>query len=151
VALFWPIEGRHEVDLRPLDQSLRARGARVAYPCQGEEGRMPFRWVADPATMAERGHLFAEPSEEDPLVGGDGATLGELGVIVVPALAVDPLGHRIGYGGGYYDRALAGLPASTKTIAVAYDFQLISEVPVTDGDLPVSLVVTDGRVLSPEP
>src|SRR5581483_11137056 len=48
VALFWPIEERHEVDLRPLDARLRARGVRVAYPgVDPETGAMAFRFVAD--------------------------------------------------------------------------------------------------------
>jgi 5-formyltetrahydrofolate cyclo-ligase len=148
VALFWPIEDRHEVDLRPLDAALRAKGARVAYPALAEAGDMVFHFVADPARMQERGHMFAEPGADDPLVGGDGLDLAELDVIVVPALAIDPSGHRIGYGAGYYDRALARTRASlTLSIGVAYDFQLVSEVPVTAGDVAVYLVVTDRRVL----
>ena len=92
--------------------------------------------------------MFAEPGADDPLVGGDGLDLAELDVIVVPALAIDPSGHRIGYGAGYYARALARTRASlTLSIGVAYDFQLVSEVPVTAGDVAVYLVVTDRRVL----
>jgi 5-formyltetrahydrofolate cyclo-ligase len=149
VALFWPMLERHEVDLRPLDAELRARGVRIAYPGIGEDGEMVFRWVADPLAMAEQGHMFAEPGPADPLVGGDGMHLSEIEAMIVPALAVDPTGHRIGYGAGYYDRALARLSAAQMTIAVAYDFQLISEVPVTAGDLAVRLTVTDRRLLDP--
>jgi len=148
VTLFWPMLERHEVDLRELDVALRARGASIAYPAIGEDGDMVFRHVADPSRMVERGHMFAEPSEEDPLVGGDGRDLASIDVVVVPALAVDPTGHRIGYGAGYYDRALArAAPGGATSIAVAYDFQLISEVPVTEGDVAVRFVVTDHRVL----
>jgi 5-formyltetrahydrofolate cyclo-ligase len=149
VALFWPMVERHEVDLRPLDAALRAKGVHVAYPAIGEDGDMVFRDVADPLRMVERGHMFAEPGDEEPLVGGDGRDLSSIDVMVVPAIAIDPAGHRIGYGAGYYDRALARLAPGQVTIGVAYDFQLISEVPVTDGDLPVSLVVTDHRVIDP--
>lgn len=140
VALFWPIDARHEVDLRPLDAALRARGATVAYPSiDPDTGDMVFRFVDDVARLEDAGYGFAEPPKEAPA-----AT--ELDVIVVPAIAVDPAGHRIGYGAGYYDRTLPKYPGAV-AIAVAYDFQLIAEVPVTEGDVACGWVVTDARVL----
>ncbi len=67
IALFWPMEDRHEVDLRPLDAQLRARGARVAYPAIDPETRvMTFRFVADPADLAPRGLGFREPDAQAP-------------------------------------------------------------------------------------
>jgi len=70
----------------------------------------------------------------------------EVDFALVPALAIDPRGHRIGYGGGYYDKLLPRL-LGAKTCAVAYDFQLIAEVPELPFDRTVDLVVTDDRVL----
>ena len=70
----------------------------------------------------------------------------EIDFALVPALAIDPRGHRIGYGGGYYDKLLPRL-LGAKTCAVAYDFQLIAEVPELPFDRTVDLVVTDDRVL----
>ena len=94
VALFWPIEARHEIDLRPLHDALRAMDKKIAYPVLGEApGVMEFRFVDDESTLEERGHGFAEPPEDAPLVAP-----GELDVIVVPALALDARGGRIGYG-----------------------------------------------------
>ena len=66
----------------------------------------------------------------------------------MPALAYDPAGFRIGYGAGHYDRTLP-LCTRAKTVGVCFDFQLIAEVPVTPGDVPVSLVVTEARTLNP--
>ena len=74
---------------------------------------------------------------------------GVIDVIVVPALQVDPRGHRIGYGAGYYDSALPRFAPPARAIAVAFSFQLIAEVPVTEGDVPVSLVVMDEAVYGP--
>ncbi|HEY8038673.1 MAG TPA: 5-formyltetrahydrofolate cyclo-ligase [Polyangiaceae bacterium] len=140
IALFWPIEERHEVDLRALDARLRARGSRVAYPgVDPETGAMTFRFVADTEAMEEQGFGFREPSLRQPE-----AAPGELDVIVVPALAVDPTGHRIGYGAGYYDRTLPRFAPAT-TVAVAYDFQLVPEVGATEGDERVGWIVTDAR------
>src|SRR5215472_14348263 len=146
VALFWPIEERHEVDLRPIDASLRTRGARVAYPSiDADTGVMTFRFVEDASTMEERGLGFSEPRADAPEAAPDA-----LDVIVVPALAVDPAGHRIGYGAGYYDRTLPRFAPPAVAVAVAYDFQLVAEVPSTPSDVPAAWVVTDTRTLRRE-
>jgi 5-formyltetrahydrofolate cyclo-ligase len=147
VCLFWPIEDRHEVDLRPLDARLRERGVRVAYPgIDPDSGAMSFRFVADPDAMEEQGFGFREPSLRAPEAGP-----GDLDVIVVPALAIDPRGHRIGYGAGYYDRALPRFAPPAVTVAVAFDFQLVAEAPESAVDVPVAWIVTDARTLASEP
>ena len=146
VALFWPIEARHEVDLRTLDASLRDRGVTVAYPSVDDETRlMEFRVVADVSLLEERGLGFAEPSPDWPVLGR-----GELDVIIVPAIALDVRGHRIGYGAGFYDRALPDLVPPAVPVGVAYDYQLVADVPDTAGDVPVDWIVTDMRTLPAE-
>jgi 5-formyltetrahydrofolate cyclo-ligase len=148
IALFWPIEPRHEVDLRTLDASLRDRNVRVAYPTvDPQKSTMTFRFVADPQAMKDRvlyGAAMREPSPAEPEAGP-----GELDVIVVPALALDPTGQRIGYGAGYYDRTLPRFAPPAASVAVAFDFQLVAEVPSTPDDIGVHYVVTDTRVLGP--
>lgn len=141
VALFWPILERHEVDLRALDERLRARGVRVAYPSiDPDTNAMTFRFVDDPTSLEDAGYGFAEP-------GADAPVADALDVIVVPALAVDPTGHRIGYGAGYYDRTLPAYAPPAVTLVVAYDWQLVAEVPATEGDVRCDWVVTDTRVI----
>ncbi len=141
VALFWPIEERHEVDLRPLDAWLRARGVDVAYPCVGDDVEtraMTFRFSSPENLVVESlGFRGAPPTAPE-------AT--ELDVIVVPAIALDASGNRLGYGAGFYDRALARFADAIK-IGVAYDFQLLVEVPVNSEDVAMNIVVTDARVL----
>ena len=141
VALFYPIEGRNEVDLRALDAALREKGARVAYPTIDQESRvMSFRLVSETEAMEERGFGFREPAP-------DAEDASPLDVVVVPALQIDDRGHRIGYGAGYYDRTIPRYCPPAIAIGVAFDFQLAAEVPVTEGDVAVSMVVTDQRVL----
>jgi 5-formyltetrahydrofolate cyclo-ligase len=142
VALFWPISARREVDLRPLDDALRTRGVRVAYPAIDETGEMAFRFVADVDAMVDDPLGFRAPTADDPAASPD-----EIDLVVVPALAVDPRGHRIGYGAGHYDRALPRFTPQDRRIAVAFDFQLVAEVPDTIGDAPVGVIVTDRRTL----
>lgn len=141
VAVFWPIEARHEVDLRSFDASLRARGVKVAYPSiDAETNVMTFRFVEDVTKMDELGYGFMEPAADSPI-----ANL--LDVVIVPAVAADPTGHRIGYGAGYYDRTLPSFAPPAVAIAVIYDWQLVAEVPFTPTDVRVAKVVTDTRVL----
>jgi 5-formyltetrahydrofolate cyclo-ligase len=146
VALFWPIIERREVDLREFDAELRARGVRVAYPAVDEAGTMTFRFVADVDAMTEHPLGFREPPVSAPAVAP-----GELDAVLVPALAVDPRGHRIGYGAGHYDRALPTHAAQARRIAVVFDFQLVPDLPDTLGDVPVGVVVTDRQTLVAEP
>jgi 5-formyltetrahydrofolate cyclo-ligase len=141
IALFWPIEVRKEVDLRPLDATLRARGVRIAYPAiDPETDVMTFRFVDDAASLEEQGYGFAEPPPDAPHAA-------ELDVVIVPAIAADPTGHRIGYGAGYYDRTLVKYAPPAVSIAVVYDWQLVAEVPATEHDVKVAWVVTDTRVI----
>ena len=138
VGLFWPIEERHEVDLRPLDASLRARGVLVAYPTILPTHEMVFHVVDDVGEMTGHPLGFLAPN--------GGAIETDLDVIVVPALAIDPAGHRIGYGAGHYDRFLSTV-SGTVTMGVAFDYQLIPEVPALPSDVPVEWIVTDRRTL----
>lgn len=139
VALFWPIEERHEVDLRALDAELRARAATIAYPCIDEDAReMTFRVAAaEELVLDPRGFRGAPVTAPKPT---------RLDAIVLPALALDEHGRRLGYGSGFYDQALARWP-DAKTVGVAYDFQLLVEVPTLEHDRSVEIVVTDARTI----
>jgi 5-formyltetrahydrofolate cyclo-ligase len=71
----------------------------------------------------------------------------EMDLILVPALAFDETGARLGQGGGWYDRALAGLPTPVLTVGIAFDFQIIDFVPREAHDQSVALIVTDQRAI----
>ncbi|MDB4935102.1 MAG: 5-formyltetrahydrofolate cyclo-ligase, partial [Labilithrix sp.] len=129
----------HEVDLRPLDATLRARGVRIAYPAiDADTNVMTFRFVDDVTALEEKGYGFMEPSADAPQAES-------VDVVIVPAIAIDPVGHRIGYGAGYYDRTLPRYVPPGVSIAVAYDWQLVAEVPSTEHDVRCEWVVTDVR------
>lgn len=144
IALFDAIRARREVDVTPLDAWARARGASVAYPSMDREAwTMTFRDPGSRDSMTDRGFGFLEPDPE-------AAEVGEVDVIVTPALLVDGRGYRLGYGGGFYDRTIASLKPRAAAICVVYDFQLAADLPVGAGDVPVDLIVTDKKVLTPE-
>jgi 5-formyltetrahydrofolate cyclo-ligase len=145
VALFWPIAA--ETDLRVLDARARAENKRVYYPvmdpADGGGVRTGFAETRDSAELAERGRKFAEPPPEAPR-----ARRGEIDLVVVPALAVTDGGHRLGYGVGFYDATLPDFCPPAKSLAVAFEFQLLAELPLFDHDIACDLVVTDARVIN---
>ncbi|MFC2174363.1 5-formyltetrahydrofolate cyclo-ligase [archaeon] len=67
-------------------------------------------------------------------------------LVIVPGIAFDETGHRVGYGGGYYDRFLP--MAKANTIALAYDVQVIKDIPAEHHDQPVKKIVTEKRVIT---
>jgi 5-formyltetrahydrofolate cyclo-ligase len=147
VALYRAITRRHELDLEPIDALLRARGSAVYYPFMlpsGEAFLTGFQRVLSLEQLVERGRGFAEPPAT-----GTAAARGELDLVVVPALAVCPSGHRLGYGAGWYDATLPDVCPPAISVAVAYDFQLVAELPVTPRDVPCDVVVTETRTIRP--
>lgn len=148
IALFWPREGKREVELRALDAHARSQNKRVAYPFQrplGEILQTGFAEVADVAELGELGRGFAEPP-----LGAPALKRGELDLIVVPALAVTGSGHRLGYGSGFYDVTLPDFCPPAVSVTVAYDFQLLIEIPIVSTDVACSFVVTDRRIIEIE-
>lgn len=146
IGLYWPMQARNEVDLAPLHAEARSAGKRIFYPFMDPKDggyRTGFREVDDPALLVERGRGFAEPPP-----GLPEAARGDVDLVVVPALAVAPDGHRLGYGAGFYDATLPDVCPPAVSVVVAYSFQLVSEIPPGNGDVACDLVVTDDRVLS---
>jgi 5-formyltetrahydrofolate cyclo-ligase len=146
VALFWPMEGQGEVDLRSLDAELRKRGdVRLYYPFMDPtaEGGFTtgFRLSDDVAELRERGRGFCEPPSEAPQ-----ARRGDLELVMVPALVADARGHRIGYGAGYYDATLGDVCPPAEAWIVAYQFQLMAELPAEEHDFACDVVATDERL-----
>ena len=146
VALFFPMGERKEVDLRELDAEARRQGKRVYYPfleARGESGVSGLRRTDSLADLAERGERFLEPPPSVPE-----AQRGEVDLLFVPALAVAPSGHRLGYGAGFYDSLLPDFRPPGKAWVVAYDFQLMVELPTLPHDVACDGLVTDARTLA---
>lgn len=136
VAGFFPM--RSEIDPRPLMQGLVGRGLRLALPCVTKEG-LVFRLWAYGDPLAKRRFGLSEPLESAMPVRPE--------AFIVPLAAFDRRGHRIGYGAGHYDRALAAHP-DVPAIGVAFALQEIPAVPFEAHDQPLAAIVTEEGVIS---
>ena len=110
---------------------FRSCGAKAKWRCSS----------ATPQRSKSAGNGFASPRRTAAEIGNDGL------LVIVPALAVDETGQRIGYGKGFYDRLLARIAPPASTVAVAYDFQIVAEVPGHRAYRRVDVVVTDARTV----
>jgi 5-formyltetrahydrofolate cyclo-ligase len=147
VASFWPMAGRAEVDLTDLDRQLGERGVLRYYPFMDPNVQgftTGFRRVSNAAELVSRGRRFLEPPPDAPV-----AARGDVDVVLVPALAVTPEGHRLGYGSGFYDVTLPDLAPPALTIVVAFSFQLLGELFVEPHDVACDAVVTDREIIDP--
>ena len=132
---------RREVDTAPLIAAAREGGKRVVAPRMTEQG-LEIREHAEGAPPIAIGSMrVPEPPESAALVDPS-----EVDLVLVPALALDERGARIGYGAALYDGLLPRL-SRARSIGVAFDFQLIAEVPETAGDQRVDVVITDRRTI----
>ena len=147
VALFWPMVEANEVDLRELDARARAAGKRVYYPgfrrAADEVLHSELRLTTSADELALREQRFFEPPPTAPA-----AARGDVELVIVPALAAALSGHRLGFGLGFYDSLLPDFRPPARAAVVAFDFQLLAEVPALPHDVPCDVVVSDARTVS---
>jgi len=135
---------REEVQVAPLAALAGARGCRLYLPAYDETARCyRFReWDPEIPLCAGRWNIHEPQGRTFSLPAGDVC-------VVVPGLAFDRSGMRVGYGGGYFDRMLGELrsvPGSrVAAIGVAFAFQVLESVPHGEGDEAVDLVVTESE------
>ncbi len=132
-AIYGYLPYNQEVRTVPmLAQALRD-GKRVAVPkCYGDE--MRFIWLDDLSAVAPGYAGIPEPVADGPIADDPTA------LVLMPGLAFDPSGRRIGYGGGFYDRFLAREPLHP-TLALCYDFQMLPALETEEFDIPVDTVL----------
>jgi len=131
IAGFWPMP--HEIDIRPLLHALHERGHKLCLPETTKPGTpLIFRAWTPGAEMIQGRYNTQHPT-------GPQTTPNFL---LIPLLAFDAKGNRLGYGGGYYDRTLEQHPTAYR-LGCAFDAQEVEHVPVEDTDLRLHAVVTE--------
>ena len=122
-----------EVRTTAMLQQALDDGKRVAVPkCYGDEMRFIY---LDDLSKVEKGYCnIPEPIADEPIADDPTA------LVLMPGLAFDPQGHRMGYGGGFYDKFLAAEP-DHPTLALCYDFQMFPHLETEAHDIPVNYVI----------
>ena len=132
-ALYGYLSYNQEVRTAAILERAQRDGKRVAVPkVYGDE--MKFLWLDDLAAVALGAYNIPEPVADGP-VADDPAAL-----VLMPGLAFDRAGHRMGYGGGFYDKYLSAHPGHP-TIALCYGFQMLPHLEAEDHDIPADFVI----------
>lgn len=133
---------RKEVETVSIIEFLLKLGKIVALPVCTPEQDLDVAVINDLDQLRPAPYGLMEP--------GPGAVLLdsiELELVIVPGVAFDEKGFRLGHGAGYYDRFLSKIPNCFK-MGMAYDFQLVPEVPIEKHDIPMDAILTPSRYLS---
>ncbi len=137
VAGYWPI--KTELSPLPLLQALRAKGIKTALPTTPRSNAvLIFKMWNQDTPLVQGLYGTSEPSSDAPICTPD--------VILVPMLAFDRAGFRLGYGGGFYDRSLTSLRQmghKVSAIGFAYAAQMTDAVPVNDHDAQLDGILTE--------
>ena len=136
VSGFWPM--RSEVDVRPLMFAFREQGARLCLPAILDKTTIVFRELVRGADLVDMGFGTYGPGPE--------AEVLQPVPMLVPLAAFDARGHRIGYGAGYYDRAIAKLqagPRPPRLVGIAFDCQQVELVPEQPHDVVIPEMLTE--------
>jgi 5-formyltetrahydrofolate cyclo-ligase len=136
---------RSEIDPAEALAEVGRRGGTVVYPrVSAGQPRLRFHWVARPDDLRPGAYGILEPEDSCPEVPPQ-----ELDVILLPGLAFDAAGRRLGYGGGYYDEVggLVRREGKALLVGLGFDFQVVDRCPAGDGDVTIDGVVTDAQMV----
>ena len=141
VAGFWPIKS--EIDPRPIMLALKEHGFKLALPAIIDKTTMVFRNFEDEGKLVNMGFGTVGPSEDAQIVTPE--------TLLVPLSAFDSKGNRIGYGAGYYDRAIASMRENGHNpllIGLAFDCQEVSSIPAEPHDQKLAMILTESGLRS---
>ncbi len=130
----------NEIDTRLVLNTIISAGKALALPKTYEKGIMEFRRVLDPAFLLPGRWSIPEPGKDAQLIQPQ-----EISLMLIPALAVDKFGRRLGQGAGYYDRYLPG--TNCPLAALVLERQVVPSVPCGDRDYLVQWIITGNGIL----
>jgi 5-formyltetrahydrofolate cyclo-ligase len=141
VVLYSPVQ--NEVRTEEILEKALTLGRRVFYPRTIMDGTGQFIRISSSADLRAGRYGILEPTGTEELSDGDLDSL----IAFIPGVAFDAAGNRLGRGQGWYDRILTGLGSQATLVALAYDFQVVEEVPTDAWDRKVHYIVTETNVI----
>lgn len=141
LALYAPIH--NEVGTEELMRQALSAGKTVLYPAVGT-GALVFRQICNPAALHKGVFGIYEPGNSCAIYAPQ-----DIDIIVIPGVAFDRKGRRIGYGKGYYDKTLHSLEGTGRFVGFCYDFQLLDEIVGEPHDVSMDLIVSETRAIRP--
>lgn len=135
---------RNEFPTHRLNQWIIDQGFRLVLPFTDSDFNIIPCIVENMEALRLSSMGIAEPDPK----GSVHACLNDIDLMIMPGLAFDLSGNRIGFGKGCYDRLLSSAPSSIDLIALAYDFQVFDSIPAEVNDIPCSSVVTESRIIN---
>jgi 5-formyltetrahydrofolate cyclo-ligase len=137
-----------EVESADLVRSLLQARRRVAVPTQHAPGGKPsFAEVRDWNELSPNSLGFLEPAREGLRI----VPTESIDLFLVPGVAFDTAGGRLGYGLGFYDRALAEASGTARKIGLSFDLQIVNKVPLSEHDVLMDMIITESRVIDASP
>ncbi|MEE9252236.1 MAG: 5-formyltetrahydrofolate cyclo-ligase [Thermodesulfobacteriota bacterium] len=134
VALYFPIAG--EVSTLEIFENSVRFGKAVYFP-RVEGSELEFGRVCEMSELAVESYGIPEPPRSSPSI-----SINDIDLAIIPCVAFDRSGGRLGYGHGYYDRSIGGVERRRR-VALAYGFQVVDALPNEKSDVEMGLVVTD--------
>lgn len=131
-----------EVGTHGMAARVLGAGKRLLLPFLDDRAGMEAAEVRPGSALAQTSYGPREPEHRVAV------NPGEVDVVITPGLGFDRRGHRLGYGGGHYDRYLERMSGEALRIGVAFSVQIVRHVPVEPGDQPVDVVVTDTEIIN---
>lgn len=142
IAAYWPNRG--EISLVTALQYWQSQGKQISLPRIRTQQQMTFHPFYSHSKLVRNRFGIMEPRCQQTIA------INQVDIVLMPVVAFDHLGNRLGMGGGYYDRALAFMRQQTwrkkpVLIGIAHDFQQLDFIPTEPWDIPLSLIVTNKR------
>ncbi|QDV29977.1 putative 5-formyltetrahydrofolate cyclo-ligase [Planctopirus ephydatiae] len=141
-VITWPLV---EKVLKEHEQTAGCKRKLIVPWCDGEELRLFWLQSLDELSAGSFG--IREPRAEMRSQPDRCGNPAEIDLVVLPGLAFDEQGRRLGQGRGYFDRLLMEMNPQTIKVGLAFEVQMVEEVPVEKHDLPVDLVITESRMI----
>lgn len=141
--MFYVAKGNEVRTENMIKESIRM-GKKVAVPVMGKERTLSPSLLTDYDTeLTTKCFEILEPREEclrfmQPE---------EIEVVIVPGVAFDRCGGRIGFGKGFYDNFLKGMSNKAHTIGISHQFQIVDKLPVNESDIPIDIIISENEVI----